>query len=192
MSGVSQASEFGCDATGVLDSPADTESVAAGSSFVEVEAGSGSCARRLRGRTFSPRTRWQYAAMAVLLVGKQCCVSNSAMERYDPPFCRSSTMTSFAGIKSWNFWGRRGVNSATALRTSAGLNVLIGRNGRDEDLEIGRRPCGHDDAATRTILCQSNFGDNLGSWPVPERGLFEAGDCLRTIHVHCCCAVMAC
>ena len=53
--------------------------------------------------------------MAVLLAGRQCCVSRSAMERYDARFCRNSVMTSFAGSKSWNFCGRRGVNSSTAF-----------------------------------------------------------------------------
>ena len=36
-------------------------------------------------------------AMAVLLVGRQCCVSNSAMARYEARLWRNSTMTSFAG-----------------------------------------------------------------------------------------------
>ena len=126
-------------------------------------------------------------AMAVLLVGKQCCVSNSAMERYDPPLCRSSTMTSFAGTKSWNFCGRRGVNSATALRTSTGSNVFIGRNDVDENREIGRRPCGYANAATRIILCRSTVADKLRLRPVCGRGLFTAAACLRLIHDRCRC-----
>ena len=126
-------------------------------------------------------------AMAVLLVGKQCCVSNSAMERYDPPFCRNSTMTSFAGTKSWNFCGRRGVNSATALRTSAGSNVFIGRNDLDKNREIGRNPCGHDNSGTRISLCRSTVADKLRPRPVRGRRLFEAADCLRTVHVRCPC-----
>jgi len=32
-------------------------------------------------------------------------------------FCRNSVMTSFAGNRCWNFCGRLGANSATALRT---------------------------------------------------------------------------
>jgi hypothetical protein len=36
---------------------------------------------RRRGRTISPSTWWQNAAMAVLLVGRQCFVSKSAMAR---------------------------------------------------------------------------------------------------------------
>src|SRR5207247_7536637 len=64
--------------------------------------------------------------MAVLLVGRQCCVRRSAMERYEARFWRNSMMTSFAGSKSWNFCGRRGVNSSTALRTVAGSNVDLG------------------------------------------------------------------
>src|SRR5208282_2686666 len=100
-------------------------------------------------------------AMAVLLVGKQWMVSNSAMERYDPPFCRNSTMTSFAGIKSWNFCGRRGVNSATALRTSTGSNVFIGRNDFDGNREIGRHPCGHDNPVTWINRCRATIADKL-------------------------------
>jgi hypothetical protein len=76
-------------------------------------------------------------ATAVLLVGKQCWVSKSAIERYEALFCRNSTMTSRAGIKSWNFCGRRGVNSATALRTSAGSNVFIKWDHLNLNLEIG-------------------------------------------------------
>ena len=56
--------------------------------------------------------------MAVLLVGRQCCVSNSAMARYDARLCLNSAMTSRAGSKSWNFCGRSGVNSATACWAS--------------------------------------------------------------------------
>lgn|SRR5512137_123807 len=126
-------------------------------------------------------------AMAVLLVGKQCCVSNSAMERYDPPFCRNSTMTSFAGTKSWNFCGRRGVNSATALRTSAGSNVFIGRNDLDKNRKIGRNPCGHDNPTTRISLCRSTVADKLRLRPVRGRSLFTAAACLRLIHDRCRC-----
>ena len=36
---------------------------------------------RLRGRTISPRTSWQNTATAVLLMGRQCCVSSSAIAR---------------------------------------------------------------------------------------------------------------
>src|SRR6266542_3938833 len=99
--------------------------------------------------------------MAVLLVGRQCCVSRSAMERYDARFWRNSVMTSLAGSKSWNFCGRRGVNSSTALRTVAGSNALIDWKDSDVNREIDRREDGHDDAAARTVCCQSRFTINL-------------------------------
>ena len=60
------------------------------------------------------------------------------MARYDARFCRNSAMTSLAGIKSWNFCGRRGVNSATALRTVAGSNEDISGNDSDVNREIDR------------------------------------------------------
>ena len=62
-------------------------------------------------------------------------MSNSAMARYDARFCRSSAMRSFAGYKSWNFCGRLGVNSATALRTTVGSNEDIGCNHADMNVE---------------------------------------------------------
>src|SRR5882672_3753595 len=108
--------------------------------------------------------------MAVLLVGRQCCVSKSAMERYDARFCRNSTMTSLAGIKSWNFCGRSGVNSATALRMAPGSNVFIIWNGLNVNGETCQQPYAQDDAATRTVLCQSRFVDNPGSRRVSGRG----------------------
>src|SRR5260370_27567673 len=85
--------------------------------------------------------------MAVLLVGRQCWVRRSAMERYDARLWRNSVMTSFAGSKSWNFCGRRGVNSSTALRTVAGSNEGIGSDDADVNQETGRRRNGHDDGA---------------------------------------------
>ena len=63
----------------------------------------------------------------------------SAMERYDARFWRNSTMTSFAGIKSWNFCGRRGVNASTALRTAAGSKEDIRLNVADVNRETDRR-----------------------------------------------------
>src|SRR5213083_2091355 len=100
--------------------------------------------------------------MAVLLIGRQCCVSRSAMERYDARFCRNSTMTSFAGSKSWNFCGRRGVNSSTALRTAAGSNEDIGWN----DSDVNGKACGHgktrDDAVTQTIRDRLGFAAEVG------------------------------
>src|SRR5882724_2464263 len=99
--------------------------------------------------------------MAVLLVGRQCCVSNSAMARYDARLCLNSTMTSFAGSKSWNFCGRSGVKSATACLTVAGSNEVIGWNGLDANREIDRLQDGHRDTAVRAVLCRSTFADRL-------------------------------
>src|SRR5260370_26616830 len=104
--------------------------------------------------------------MAVLLVGRQCWVRRSAMERYDARLWRNSVITSFAGSKSWNFCGRRGVNSSTAFRTAAGSNEDIGLNAADADRETGRLRSGHDDATARTTLCLFGFRANLGQ----ERG----------------------
>ena len=44
-------------------------------------------------------------------------------------------MRSFAGYRSWNFCGRLGVNSATALRTAVGSNEDIGCNHADMNVE---------------------------------------------------------
>ena len=96
-------------------------------------------------------------------------------------------MTSFAGSKSWNFCGRRGVNSATAWRTVAGSNEVIGGNDLDVNREIGRRPGGHGDATTRISRCRSTVADKLRLRPVRGRGLFAAADCLRLIHDRCRC-----
>src|SRR5580765_5528092 len=100
--------------------------------------------------------------MAVLLVGRQCCVSRSAMERYDARFCRNSTMTSFAGIKSWNFSGRRGVNSSTALRTVAGSNADMIRNDVDVNRETDSWRNGHGKAMTRAIRGRLGFATVAG------------------------------
>src|SRR5258708_23213752 len=99
--------------------------------------------------------------MAVLLVGRQCWVRRSAIERYDARFCRNSVMTSLAGSKSWNFCGRRGVNSSTAFRTVAGSNEDIAVNTADANREAGRLRNGHDDATARTTLCLFEFKANL-------------------------------
>src|SRR6266436_5091540 len=103
------------------------------------------------------------------------------MERYDARFCRNSVMTSLAGSKSWNFCGRRGVNSSTALRTVAGSNEGIGSDDSDVNRETDRREHGHDDAAARTVLCQSRFTINLGQRRDCGCGQFETADCLRTM-----------
>src|SRR5258706_6370659 len=100
--------------------------------------------------------------MAVLLVGKQCCVSKSAMARYDAVFWRNSVMTSFAGSRSWNFSGRRGVNSSTALRTVAGSNEDIEGNDSDTNLETRWRPNGNENAPAWTICYQTRFAENPG------------------------------
>jgi len=99
--------------------------------------------------------------MAVLLVGRQCCVSNSAMARYDARLCLNSAMTSFAGSKSWNFCGRSGVNSATACRTVAGSNEVIGGMDMDVNREMDRGLDSHSDATTRTILCRFTFANGV-------------------------------
>src|SRR5579871_5511795 len=98
--------------------------------------------------------------MAVLLVGRQCCVSSSAMARYDARRCLNSAMTSFAGSKSWNFCGRSGVNSATACRTVAGSNEVIGGIDMNANREMDGWQDSHGDATTQTILCQSRFADS--------------------------------
>ncbi len=130
--------------------------------------------------------------MAVLLAGRQCCVSRSAMERYDARFCRNSVMTSFAGSKSWNFCGRRGVNSSTALRTVARSNENMGWNVTDVNRKTGRRGHGHRDAAARTVLCLSRFTANVGQRRDCERGQCETSDCLRTVCAHRQCLFANC
>src|SRR5579862_2857409 len=99
--------------------------------------------------------------MAVLLVGRQCWVRRSAIERYDARFWRNSVMTSFAGSNSWNFCGRRGVNSSTALRTAAGSNEDISLNAADANREAGRLRNGHDEATARTSVCLFGFTANF-------------------------------
>ena len=94
------------------------------------------------------------------------------MERYDARLCRNSVMTSFAGSKSWNFCGRRGVNSSTALRTAAGSNEDISLNAADVNRETGWRRYGHDDATARTILCLFAFTANVGQERGCGRGQF--------------------
>ena len=72
------------------------------------------------------------------------------MERYDARFWRNSVMTSFAGSKSWNFCGRRGVNSSTALRTAAGSNEDISLKAADVNRETDWPRDSHGDAAAWT------------------------------------------
>jgi hypothetical protein len=123
--------------------------------------------------------------MAVLLVGRQCWVRRSAIERYDARFWRNSVMTSFAGSKSWNFWGRRGVNSSTALRTAAGSNEDISSNATDVDRETGPSRNGHDDATARTILCLLGFTANVGQQRGHGLGRFWVTAGLRTVRARC-------
>ncbi len=130
--------------------------------------------------------------MAVLLAGRQCCVSRSAMERYDARFCRNSVMTSFAGSKSWNFCGRRGVNSSTALRTVAGSNEVIVWKYADVNRETDGREDGYDNAAARTVLCRSRFSANVGQRRDCGRGQSEVPDCLRTNCAHRRCLFANC
>lgn len=105
------------------------------------------------------------------------------MERYEARLCRNSVMTSFAGSKSWNFCGRRGVNSSTAFRTVAGSNEVIGWNDSDANRETDGREYGHDDATARKVFCQSRFTANVGQRRDYGRGQCEAADCLRTVCV---------
>ena len=113
------------------------------------------------------------------------------MERYDARFWRNSVMTSFAGSKSWNFCGRRGVNSSTALRTAAGSNEDINLNAADVNWETGRQRNGHDDATARTILCLFGFTSNVGQERGWGRGEFWVAASLRTIPVRYRCRVAA-
>ena len=98
------------------------------------------------------------------------------MERYDARFCRNSVMTSFAGSKSWNFCGRRGVNSSTALRTAVGSNEDIGGNDLNVNREIGRRQNGNGDTVTRTVRCLLKYEADAGLWKAYGRGQFEPAD----------------
>lgn len=107
------------------------------------------------------------------------------MERYDACFCRNSMMTSFAGSKSWNFCGRRGVNSSTALRTAAGSNEDINSNAEDVNRETGGPRRGQGDAAAWRNLCLSGFVANARRERGFGRGQSRIAVCLRTIGVHC-------
>ena len=98
------------------------------------------------------------------------------MERYDARLCRNSVMTSLAGSKSWNFCGRRGVNSSTALRTVAGSNEVIGWNDSDANRETDEWENGHYDAAARKVLCQSRFTADVGQRRVCGREQGETSD----------------
>lgn len=108
------------------------------------------------------------------------------MERYDARFWRNSTMTSLAASKSWNFCGRRGVNSSIALRTAAGSNEDIGLDAVDANRETDRWRYGHCDAAARTGLCRGEFADDAGQWRRYGHGKFGIVVCLRNRHVRCC------
>ena len=92
------------------------------------------------------------------------------MERYDARLWRNSVMTSFAGSKSWNFCGRRGVKSATALRISFGSNVDIGRFHFDLNRETDGPAKGRDDARMRMIPCLLRHAESHRSDRVCGRG----------------------
>ena len=94
------------------------------------------------------------------------------MERYDARFWRNSMITSFAGSKSWNFCGRRGVNSSTALRTVAGSNEDIRWNGADVNRETGEGRNGHGDVVTRTVRDLLKCAANAGQWRGRGSGRF--------------------
>jgi hypothetical protein len=160
---VSPPPGFATDSTGVLPLLAGSDSGVVTSPLGDVETGGRLRTGRFLGRTPSPSTWWQNTATAVLLVGRQCWVRRSAMERYDARFWRNSVMTSFAGSKSWNFCGRSGVNSATAWRTVAGSNEVIGGSDADVNRENDRWQNRHGDATTRTIRCRSTLADRLRS-----------------------------
>ena len=108
------------------------------------------------------------------------------MERYDARFCRNSVMTSFAGSKSWNFWGRRGVNSSTALRTAAGSKEDIGWIVADVNWETDRWQNVHGDVANRTTLCLVRFLHNVCQRRRCGRGKCGIVFCLRSVRVRCC------
>lgn len=114
------------------------------------------------------------------------------MDRYDACFWRNSTMTSFAGSKSWNFCGRRGVNSSTALRTAAGSNEDIGLNAVDVNLETDRPRDSHSDAMAWTGLWLSRFTANAGWERGFGRGKSKIAACLRTIRGPCRCRLRTC
>src|SRR5258706_13939156 len=101
-------------------------------------------------------------------------------------------MTFFAGRRSWNFCGRRGVNSSTALRTVVGSNEDITWTELDLNRETDRTGLGHCDSVVWTLWCLSKVVDNAWAWPVRGRGQYEALDCLRTARVRGRCLVVDC
>ena len=101
-------------------------------------------------------------------------------------------MTSFAESRSWNFCGRRGVNSATALRTGAGSNEDISRNDSGMSQEINRTRKVHDKSSMRTLSGQLRFADTSRTSPDRGRGQSESVDCPRTVRVRCQCLTVDC
>ena len=95
-------------------------------------------------------------------------------------------MTSFAGIKSSNSCGRRGVNSSTALRTAAGSKEDIRRDVVDVNRETDRRQNVHGDAVHWTIPCLIRFEDKVGLWLDYGHGKFGDAVCLQRILFRCC------
>ena len=98
------------------------------------------------------------------------------MERYDARLWRNSVMTSFAGSKSWNFCGRRGVNSSTAFRSMVGSNEDIGGNDLNLNRETSRQRKGNGDAVAWTFHCLLRYANNVNLWQVCGRGQSQSVD----------------
>lgn len=92
-------------------------------------------------------------------------------------------MTSFAGSKSRNCCGRRGVNSSTASRTVVGSKEDIGWTVADANGETGRRQSGHGDATYWTTHCLIRIAAKAGPWAGCGQRKFGDMVCLRSIHV---------
>src|SRR6266480_5624834 len=106
-------------------------------------------------------------------------------------------MTSFAGYRSWNFCGRLGVNSATALRTTVGSNEDIGCNHADMNVEragdevetrMRRRGQFLASRCSRRGLVRDQFADVDSSRLRTVCGQFVTADdaCSRTVEIAMC------
>ena len=106
-------------------------------------------------------------------------------------------MTSFAGNRSWNFCGRLGVNSATALRTTVGSNEDIGCNHADMNVEragdevetrMRRRGQFLASRCSRRGLVRDQFADLDSSRLRTVCGQFVSADdaCSRTVEIAIC------
>src|SRR5437867_4248131 len=93
-------------------------------------------------------------------------------------------MTSFAGNESWNFCGRMGVNSSTALRTVVGSKEDIGGKGENKS-ETDRETCwrryGNQNTMAWTIPCQPRVTAISRPRRVRGHGRCETADCLPTV-----------